>query len=466
LAAVLLISLGFLLAGIVAALVLLVRSGELRAAVLALCLGLLAVRQGIAAWQDGDERLGWDAGSVAELALLFASAAACAAVLGLWRSLAERDRAESHHWDSMEAVRLLSELAVRWDLGLEAKFEQLLQIGCARFDLEIGLISRIEGERFEVLALFAPEGFPVARGDVLATPELWCHRTLRSNRPLGIENVEEAAPLEDTTREPFGFATYLGVCVRVYGDVVGTVAFGSHTVRRERFAATEKDFAHLIAQWIGTELERQLASERRKLESTARPARSLRRDERTYGTTDVNMAIARAERSLRARVGSAAAITYDLGDGLDAVENLPLHAGAIVEILALAGLEAMPDGGEIHIHTANLPQRAADVASTDDGGAPPAGARHVTIAVTASGAAIRDDLVSEAFESSARPAIAPEFADLRTPLTVAELRRLLRRRGGDISLAIEPGRSAAFTVYLPCPGGHTTSAGAQAPPPA
>jgi len=458
LAAVLLSSLGFLFAGIVAAVVLWIRSGELRAGALALCLTLLAARQGVAVWLLWDAPFAWDVGGLAEGALLAASVVACGAVAGLWHSLAERDRAESQHWDSMEAVRLLSELAVRWDLALAEKFDRLLEIGCARFDLPLGVISRVTGDRYEVLAIRAPEGFAVTRGDVFPLDDTWCQRTLRSNRPLGLENVAEAAPLEDAGREPLGLAAYLGACVRVYGEVTGTVAFGGLEPRSGRFTAAEKDFAHLIAQWIGTELERQLAAEERRRETAAPAPRSVRREARAGTSPDVNAAIRRAEAGLRTRVGSAATLVYALASDLERTDPLPLHGGAIVEILALAALEAMPEGGEIRVRSESPAPRAPASLAPDT---PPA---FVTLAVAGTGAAVRDDAVTEAFESPPVRRIAPEVAGLHAPLSVGELRRLLLRHGGDLSLAVEPGRSIAFTAWLPCATSAAVTARSAAPP--
>jgi hypothetical protein len=83
LAAVLLISLGVLVAGTIGSLVLMVRSGELRAGLLAVCFALFAVRQAIATYRAGNEPLAFDPAGIAELALVAASAAGGFVLLGL-----------------------------------------------------------------------------------------------------------------------------------------------------------------------------------------------------------------------------------------------------------------------------------------------------------------------------------------------------------------------------------------------
>ena len=166
LVALLVLSIGIVFAGFVCSLVLMVRSGESRVALLALCFALLAVRQGATLWLSRGVPLGFDAAGMAEVSMVVLCLVGLLILAALWRTLAERDRAEALHWDSMEAVRILGELAAQSNLSLDEKLDALLKIGCDRFDLEIGMISRVHRQRYEVIAIRAPEDFPVARGAV------------------------------------------------------------------------------------------------------------------------------------------------------------------------------------------------------------------------------------------------------------------------------------------------------------
>jgi len=447
LAAVLLLSLAILLAGIVGSVVLMVRSGEIRAGLLAACFSLLAVRQTIAAFYGWGKPMTPDATGFGELALLAASAAGFTVLIGLWRSLSERDRAETQHWESMEAVRALSELAVRWDLAVDQKFDELLSTGCARFGLEIGVISRVRQQRYEVLAIRAPDDHPVAQGDVFLLADTWCDQTLRGSRPLGLERTSDAPAPPHAARAPFGFGAYLGAAVRVYGEVVGTVAFGSLLPHPERFTATDKDFVHLIAQWIGTELERHLAAEERTLEralpmtpptlSKAQPNVS-RRESSGVGGVDVNQSIRRSERRLRSLIGERATVEFRLAEDARRASSVRVGVGALIESLALAVVSEIPPGGRIAIATAK---------------------RHVTIELIATSTDIAADSFSRIFEAGAAEADGLEDATGRPRITVAQIRHLLQRHGGDLSLQVESGVAATFTLYLRCgEGGRSISA--------
>ena len=64
------------------------------------------------------------------------------------------------------------------------------------------------------------------------------------------------------------------------GAHIGTLAFASRKARDERFSATEKDLATLLARWLGRELEERVASAGagrpgvRRAGGTAAPART------------------------------------------------------------------------------------------------------------------------------------------------------------------------------------------------
>jgi GAF domain-containing protein len=442
---VLLISLGILVAGMIGSLVLMVRSGELRAGLLAACFALFAVRQAIATYRAGNDPLTFDPVGIAELALVAASAVGGFVLVGLWRSLSERDRAETQHWDSMEAVRTLSELAVRWDMSLDEKFDALLKAGCARFGLEIGVISRVEQQRYEVLAICAPEDHPVALGDVFELADTWCEQTLRGTRPLGLERTADATPPPRAERAPFEFGAYLATAVQVYGEVVGTVAFGSLGACERRFTATDKDFVNLIAQWIGTELERRLAAEERTLKAAPISENPMQRPRARAiaGAVDINRALRLNENNLRRLVGDRAVIEFRLADDLRPAVKLRIGIGAVVESLTRATADALGPGGRISIATSNLDFEQPEGNRLDSGSAE----RHSTIEVTATGPEVDAEALGRMFESDATESVPRPDACAETHVPVSHIARLLRKRGGDLSLDVEPGVATTFTVY-------------------
>jgi hypothetical protein len=429
-----------------------IRTGETRVGLLTLCYILLAAHQGVALWHSWDAPLGFDAAGGAEIAMLVASGVGLLILVAMWQTLAERDLAESLHWDSMEAVRVLGELAAAPDLSLDGKLDTLLKIGCARFDLEIGMISRVHKQRYEVIAIRAPEEFPVSQGAVFLLADTYCGRALESERPVACERVGESNQLGHSRRAAFGFGTYLGSAVRVYGEVVGTLCFGSRQPRKRRFTATDKDLLILMSQWIGTEFERRFAAE--KLEATATRAaepdprpleRSYRREARIPRSVDVNAAIRRSDKKVRALLEPGIELEYRLADALEPAIMLRVGVGTIVESLVRKAVQALSGGGRIAIETANL-----EVANGDPDLVPAiAPNRYITFTVTASGSGIDAEALSRAFEPTGADGMGGNGWELQDGVPLAAIYRLLQRCGGDLSLEVEPGKGSAFTVFLP-----------------
>ena len=248
----LLISLTIVTAAFFGSLIVLNRSGEGRVALLTGVLGLLGVQQAFTLWRSSHAPLGLDLTTGIAAAGLGISLLGFFAVIAVGRILREFDRAETLHWESMESVRGLTELTARRGIGVEEKLPALLEMGCERLGLEIGLVSRVRGERYEVLVIHAPDDFPVASGAVFALGETHCRNTLEADRPVAIARATDAHWVDHPARAAFRFEAYLAATIHVGKEPFGTLVFASLDPRRERFTATNKDLVVLMAQWIGS----------------------------------------------------------------------------------------------------------------------------------------------------------------------------------------------------------------------
>lgn len=452
-----------------------VRSGETRVGWFGALFAALAVHAGLASWTHWGESLGPGASLATALTALAIGLLAVASVVALWRTLGERDRAESLHWDSMEAVRVMNELSASSAVPFDAKIERLLALGCARFGLEIGMVSRVHKDRYEVLAVRAPADFPVASGAVFALGETFCANTVESERPIAVEHVSESTWSGRLDRAAFRFDAYFGAAVRVAGLPHGTLCFAGRAPHKERFTATDKDLLRLMAQWLGNETERRdgvhayveppasppepvaaqppsqpseapvVRAETDEPEPAARPAAPPRpRRGPSRRVVDANQVLRRIEKDLRNLAGPAIAFELALDDalGLAAVQRVPLDA--IVRTLVMNARDAMPDGGTLRIETANL-----EISAGEPGVVPAvAPDRYVTVAVRDSGAEPDADTLSRLYE----PGIGSDALHVRDPggrLALSTVYRVLQVCGGDLSVDVEPGRGSTFTVYLP-----------------
>jgi signal transduction histidine kinase/CheY-like chemotaxis protein/putative methionine-R-sulfoxide reductase with GAF domain len=167
----------------------------------------------------------------------------------------ERKRSEEAIRESEEAIRGLYHIAADQILSFSEKVQALLVMGCWRFGLDTGILSHIEGQRYEVLEACAPKD-AIRRGDVFDLGQTYCRETLLSPDPICFEQVAGSAWAEHPCYRSFKLEAYLGTRVIVGEQAYGTLNFSSTQRLPDPFKPADREFLSLMAQWIGGEIER------------------------------------------------------------------------------------------------------------------------------------------------------------------------------------------------------------------
>ncbi len=435
-----LVTIVVLVAAFGASLVLLVRSGELRAGILAVVLALLSVRPALDLWQRPARELGFDLTTAADLSFLLSSLLFVFVVAALWRTLGERDRIEALHWDAMEGVRALGELGDTPGADFDAQLARLLELGCKCFGVEVGIVSRVGSKRYEVVAIRAPASFPVAKGAVFPLEETCCAGVLGAVRTLALPGGRGARPPANA----FRFEAYLGTAIARGANSYGTLCFASLAPHKPPFTATDKDLLRVMGQWLTAELERRerASAPAPRAARPGGPERSgpaRRRGLAAARSVDLNAVLGRVRRQLEMAAGPGIELELRAAPDLRAAQDPRLPLDAIVLSLVRNAVDAMPEGGKLTLETANL-----EVAAGEPGVIPAlVPNRYVTLSVRDTGKALDAGALARVFE--------PPDAGAETEgrLTLATVYRLLQRCGGDLSVNVEPGRGTDFTVFLP-----------------
>lgn len=446
----LLISLAILIAAFTASIAVMRRSGETMVLLYSAALVALGALEAESFWRMRAYPLGFDTQSGAAIAALALNALALMGLIALARFLRELERAETLHWESMEGVRGLTELAARRGVPVSERLPMLLELGCARLGLEIGLLSRVRGERYEVVALHAPDDYPVSPGDSFRLDETPCRAALASDRPVAIARAGEAGWSELPAATAFGFEAYLATAIRVGEKSIGTLVFASRRPRGARFTASHKDLLALMAQWLGAEFEREALLHRSRDAAPApTPAKQAAATPRRREVPaepralHLNAILRRLEKRIRRVAGPDVKVVIEPARGLPAARPLPTPADEIVLSLVRRAAVAMPHGGRLTLSTAN------HLANGGDPSQLPAVApdRYVTLSVSETGGALDGDALARLFDRDDGSEHGQGRAD--GGLTLPTLYRLLQRAGGDLSVEAEPGRGSTFTVFLP-----------------
>ncbi len=176
------------------------------------------------------------------------------------RDITERKLTEEELRDSEASIRNLYEVIAKQELSFAERVAQMLNMGCQRFGLEIGILSKIENNSYEVIAVQIPTDSPlqIASGDVFELSQTYCNETLRVNKPICILNPGDNIKWKNHPCYVNNhLETYLGTTVIVGGIIYGTLNFSSCNPKLYSYKAVQIELLRLMAQWLGSEIERQ-----------------------------------------------------------------------------------------------------------------------------------------------------------------------------------------------------------------
>ncbi len=182
-----------------------------------------------------------------------------AGFLGIATDITEQKQTQRELKEAEAAIRSLYQVASDPKLNFDERLQRLLAMGRMRFKTEIGMLSRIEGDRYEIMAAQVLPGFPFSlnAGDGMELRQTFCSETITREEPISFEaagNSEwKSHPAYSTF---FKLEAYIGVRVVAEGKVHGSLCFSSPRRREEKFKASDRQFLELMAQWVGNEIER------------------------------------------------------------------------------------------------------------------------------------------------------------------------------------------------------------------
>ncbi len=162
--------------------------------------------------------------------------------------------------DAEGMIRALYDITSEYEDGFEHQLERLLALGCHRFDMEVGIVSCIIGDRYEVVQVQAPRKMNLTAGAVFELGETYCGVVLEGEEPVALEDVSEelgSHPVYTAMR----LEAYVGMPILVGRRRYGTLNFSSARRRLRRFSDADLDCLRLMTSWIGTEIHRRETEE-------------------------------------------------------------------------------------------------------------------------------------------------------------------------------------------------------------
>ena len=157
-------------------------------------------------------------------------------------------------------MQLLYNIGAQTSLDPQTQLDQALRWVTRDLGMAIGIISRIEGDRYAVDSCDAPPD-TIAPGDEFALSETYCSICLELGGVVAIDFVAESDHGRHPCYEKFGLEAYVGTNVHVHGAVYGTVNFSSPEPRAQGWDEVDQEFIELLSIWVGSILERRIADE-------------------------------------------------------------------------------------------------------------------------------------------------------------------------------------------------------------
>jgi diguanylate cyclase (GGDEF)-like protein/PAS domain S-box-containing protein len=157
---------------------------------------------------------------------------------------------------SESSILSLYNIASSQSMRFADRAQAILELGCERFGMEIGILAKVQGERYEVVAVRSPDN-AIVRGAVLELADTYCRETLEARATVSFEHAGASPRKAHPAYSSWGMESYLGAPVRVAGRLFGTLNFAAADPRPTPFKPADLEFLKLMTLWLGGELERE-----------------------------------------------------------------------------------------------------------------------------------------------------------------------------------------------------------------
>ncbi len=313
--------------------------------------------------------------------------------------------------------RTLYEIAADTDRTFEEKLQALFELGCERFDLELGGIARVDPgtDLLEVEAVSGDHEHLVPGGRV-ALSETYCRVIANEGGTAGVTDPVNDGFAGTKAYDEFGVRAYLGTRIELDGDHDRTLFFVTSEPRDREFSEAERTFQHLMGQWVKYELERERREDR--LTALNEMSRELTGAETPAEVADC--VVRHAQRGLQFPLTAVAYYDEDTGELSTAAQTASAEDGLPTATLCAPGTGAAWDAfvlNETRFVDGDGDERSVGTGFSEVAAIPLA--RHGVL-LTAS--------TSDGFGPGERDFLGTVAATIESVLTRAERKRLLQER--------------------------------------
>ena len=164
---------------------------------------------------------------------------------------------------SDEIIRQLCQIGKNFGQGFDNQIVQILNMCLKRFELDIGLFSKIESNRYIITHSVTPDDVELEEGLEFDLGSTFCQITCQADAPVAIESIsthEQYSTL--SAYQIFSFESYIGIPLKINGKLLGTLSFSSIVPTNKKFKKVDIEVLQLIIMWVEGEIIRRQQQQR------------------------------------------------------------------------------------------------------------------------------------------------------------------------------------------------------------
>lgn len=165
--------------------------------------------------------------------------------------------------------------------SLEAVLQESLNQVTRYFNLETGIVCKLQNNKFRVLNYYSEEKENMPKS--MIAEDTYCRLALDSGGELFVQDVSKSKFKNESCFKNFGWKTYAGEIIYRDDAAFGSVSMSGKRKRQSSFNNYEKEFMRLYANWVGSILKR--IEERKLLEKTRREALKASKEKAKFLST-------------------------------------------------------------------------------------------------------------------------------------------------------------------------------------
>ncbi len=183
-------------------------------------------------------------------------------------TLLDRSKAKSALQEREQYLQRQNQITADPDRAFEDKLQALFDLGCERFNLEIGGMAfvDVDSDWFKLEHVSTDEHEHFQTDIELPLSETYCTAATDIQSVGSVTSPESDGYDDITVYQEFGIQTYFGAYIGVDGGTDRTFFFLDSDSRSEPFTADESAFLQSMSQWVKYELEQH--QRERELERT------------------------------------------------------------------------------------------------------------------------------------------------------------------------------------------------------